>query len=775
MTKIRSNRLGTASLRARMVALAVLISALSVICLGAASYLMTRDVEQRHLELELERRLDRIRAQFDAEMTRILQEMILLANVPPVQGLARTLSGDPVDPADGSSTAADWKSRLAAIFTSVHEVRPEYVQLRLIGLTDGGRELVRVDKRGSTIVRIPEAELQQKAGRDYVRVGARLAPGEIHVTSVEWNRENGRVTDPRIAVIRYVLPVFDADGKRFGMVVINVSAGHMIQKITRSVPPGRTVLLLDGNGGGFIQEPGGRGTQILIDRLPPFSPSILEAIEHASATPQIRHADGKILAATTLDRVRPGGSTLHLALMTDAREFAIGARRTSTIILLAGIATTLVAAGLAHLVTNRQLRPLLALNSEIRAAEAAMRRPDLPRDRADEIGQLARSFGRLLARISEQNQPARTVFDEVRDSVLVIGADNTIEDANQAATRLFGRPRDDLVGTSFCTLLVNTGRPPAACESCAGRFGPCQGTIDGAHRNSSFFELEAIRRNGEHFPMEISASTIETGGRKRRICIMRDITDRKAEEAERAKLIADLQASNSELDTFAYVASHDLKAPLRVIHNAADWIEEDLDGTPNEEMLENLEILRSRADRMQKLLDALFEHARIGRKRGDTPSELVTGADLEEELRTLLTVPDGFELTFDEGFRGLRICRLPLQLVLLNVISNALKHHDLDQGCVRVEARVSGTMAEVRVTDDGPGIDPAYHDRIFGMFQTLRARDEIEGSGMGLAIARKHVKLAGGEITVRSVAGERGTCFVIILPLAEDAARPAAA
>ncbi len=758
-----------------MVALAVLISALSVTTLGLASYLMTREVEQLHLERELERGLDRIHAQFDAEITRILQEMILLANVPPVQGLARTLAGDPVDPADGSSTAWDWKSRLAAIFTSVHEVRPEYVQIRLIGLADGGREIVRVDKRGSTILRVPEADLQQKGDRDYVRVGARLAPGEIHVTSVEWNRENGQVTDPRIAVIRYVLPVFDLDGKRFGMVVINVSAGHMIQKITRSVPPGRTVLLLDGNGGGFVQEPGGRGTQILIDRAPRFSASILEAVEHASATPQVRHADGKILAATTLDRVRPGGSTLHLALMTDAREFAVGARRTSTIILIAGIATTLVAAGLAHFVTSRQLRPLLAMNTEIRAAEAALRRPDLPSDREDEIGQLARSFGRLLARIVERNQPARTVFDQVRDSVLVIGEDNIIEDANQAATGLFGRTRDDLVGSSFCSLLVNTGQTADACQSCAGRFGPCQGTIDGAEQDSSFFELEAVRRTGERFPMEISASTIQTGGRKRRICIMRDITDRKAEEAERAKLIADLQASNSELDTFAYIASHDLKAPLRVIHNAADWIEEDLEGTPSEEMRENLEILRSRADRMQKLLDALFEHARIGRKRGETPSELVTGADLEEELRTLLTVPNGFELRFDESFLGLRICRLPLQLVLLNVISNALKHHDLDRGCVRVEARVSGGLAEVRVTDDGPGIDPAYHDRIFGMFQTLRARDEVEGSGMGLAIARKHVKLAGGAITVRSTAGERGSCFVISLPLPEGAARSAAA
>ncbi len=321
-----------------------------------------------------------------------------------------------------------------------------------------------------------------------------------------------------------------------------------------------------------------------------------------------------------------------------------------------------------------------------------MRRPHLPETRDDEIGQLARSFGRLLTRMSERDLPARTVFDEVQDSVIVVDDNNVIEDSNQAAALLFGRPRSDLVGSGFCSLIATRSRSFGFCASCQGRDGACLDQPQRPGAQDGFLEFEAIDSNGRIFPVELSASRIQTGGRTRRICIMRDISVRKAEEAERAKLIADLKASNSELDTFGYVASHDLKAPLRVIHNAVDWIEEDLQGTPDAEMRENLEILRSRADRMQKLLDALFEHARIGRKTGDTQSDLLSGDDLRDELLALTSPPPGFDVLFEPAFSALELPRMPMQVVLLNTISNAIKHHDRDHGTVRVSVAAKGAM-----------------------------------------------------------------------------------
>lgn len=239
-----------------------------------------------------------------------------------------------------------------------------------------------------------------------------------------------------------------------------------------------------------------------------------------------------------------------------------------------------------------------------------------------------------------------------------------------------------------------------------------------------------------------------------------------AEQALEARQARDavqteLERSNAELDSFAYVASHDLKAPLRGIRNLAEWIAEDL-GSASDETKHNLELLRRRVDRLDGLLESLLEYARAGRSEDVIGS--VDTRKLVADIAEYLAPKKGFSIVCEGELPTLTTARPPLEKVLRNLMGNALKHHDRTSGTVVVSAATRGGFTEFRVTDDGPGILPEFHEKIFQMFQTLKPRDEVEGSGMGLAIVKKTVESLGGTIRVESAPPARGTAFVFNWP-----------
>jgi signal transduction histidine kinase len=218
-----------------------------------------------------------------------------------------------------------------------------------------------------------------------------------------------------------------------------------------------------------------------------------------------------------------------------------------------------------------------------------------------------------------------------------------------------------------------------------------------------------------------------------------------------------IEAVNKELEGFAYAASHDLKAPLRVIDNTSRWLEEDLEGQLQEGTRDNMRLLRSRVARMEKLLDDLLEYSRIGRLTDDRFTETISGQELFDNLMAMIPPAAGFEVSTGPGFADVRVHRMPLQQVLLNLIGNAIKHHDKKTGRVEVTVKNSGDYYAFDVKDDGPGIPARFHKQIFEMFQTLKPKDQVEGSGMGLAIVRKYVALYGGTLNLESEEGQGST------------------
>lgn len=223
-----------------------------------------------------------------------------------------------------------------------------------------------------------------------------------------------------------------------------------------------------------------------------------------------------------------------------------------------------------------------------------------------------------------------------------------------------------------------------------------------------------------------------------------------------AQTTALLQDRNQELDQFAYVVSHDLKAPLRAIANLSIWLEEDLGDQVPPENRQQLHLLRSRVHRMEALINGLLEFSRVGRVNCEVETFKV--AQLVNEVVDSLAPPASFTIEIASELPVITARRLLLGQVFSNLISNAVKHHDRPMGTITITAQEREQFVEFAVRDDGPGIDPKFHHKIFTIFQTLKARDEQENTGVGLSIVKKIVESEGGSIQVESEVGQ-GTTF----------------
>ena len=227
-----------------------------------------------------------------------------------------------------------------------------------------------------------------------------------------------------------------------------------------------------------------------------------------------------------------------------------------------------------------------------------------------------------------------------------------------------------------------------------------------------------------------------------------NITPMKEMEEQLINTTSELQRSNEELAKFAYVSSHDLKAPLRAIDNLSKWISEDLNNVMTNETREQMTLLRGRVCRMEKLLDDLLAYSRAGRVKGDV--KMVDVKAIIDETADLLNPPKEFSVKCVSTMPNLETFGTPLEQVFRNLIGNSIKHGNVPAGKVEISAQEKDSFCEFTISDDGPGIPKEFHNKIFQMFQTLKPRDEVEGSGMGLAIVKKLVEANGGTISIDS-------------------------
>jgi signal transduction histidine kinase len=222
-----------------------------------------------------------------------------------------------------------------------------------------------------------------------------------------------------------------------------------------------------------------------------------------------------------------------------------------------------------------------------------------------------------------------------------------------------------------------------------------------------------------------------------------------------------LKRKNQELDQFAHIVSHDLKAPLRGIDNVVSWIEEDHGEEISPKLTEYIQIIKGRLVRTENLIHGILSYARIGKEKQE--KEDVDLNQLVDEISEALIVKSGIKLIISTRLPKLFTEKVPLLQVFSNLIGNAVKHHDKRNGLIKVYHQEHFSHYEFFVEDNGPGIGKNYHNKIFLIFQTLQERDMVESTGVGLAIVKKILDDRNQKINIVSDSG-KGAIFSFTWP-----------
>jgi PAS domain S-box-containing protein len=355
---------------------------------------------------------------------------------------------------------------------------------------------------------------------------------------------------------------------------------------------------------------------------------------------------------------------------------------------------------------------------------------------------------RQSAALLQSERKFSAIFNQTFQLMGLVSLDGVLLEANHAALKSVAAPESEIVGKSFWeapwwhTEQLQQQLREAIATAAGGRFVR--------------YEVEFPNFNGGLTITDFSLKPMfdEVGRVESIVAEAHDITDRKQAQA-------DLEERNQELDSFVFVVSHDLKAPLRAVANLSQWIEDDLEGQLSNDTQSQMNLLRSRVNRMSATIDGLLEYARCG--RSEDPIETVAVARLLADVIDSVAPPATFTIDLPAELPTFSTKRTPLFQVLVNLIGNGIKHHHSEAGKIQIAIAERGDFYEFAIADDGSGIAPEHHDRMFKIFQAVNPQKRSDSTGIGLAIVKKIIEAEGGTIRLESELG-RGTTFYFTWP-----------
>ena len=338
---------------------------------------------------------------------------------------------------------------------------------------------------------------------------------------------------------------------------------------------------------------------------------------------------------------------------------------------------------------------------------------------------------RQEAALLQSERKFSAIFNQTFQLMGLVSLEGVLLEVNQAALNSIAVLKSEIVGKSFWdapwwhTEQLKQQLKAAIVTAASGQFVR--------------YEVEFPNPRGGVSIADFSLKPMfdEVGQVESIVAEANDITERKQAQA-------DLEQRNQELDSFAYIVSHDLKAPLRGIANLSEWIEEDLEGSLSVANQQQMALLRSRVYKMEATINGLLDYARIG--IAVEKIESVSIAELLADVIDSIAPPPIFTIELPSRLPILSTRRLPLFQVFANLIGNGIKHHHSEAGSIQISIEDWGDYYEFAVSDDGPGIAPEYHDQIFTIFQAVNPQNRSDSTGVGLAIVKKMIEGQGGRI-----------------------------
>jgi PAS domain S-box-containing protein len=346
----------------------------------------------------------------------------------------------------------------------------------------------------------------------------------------------------------------------------------------------------------------------------------------------------------------------------------------------------------------------------------------------------------------------RGLLEAAPDAMIVVNQGGEIVLLNLQAEKQFGYSRDELVGQKVTNII-----PVGFAERLiADDLRSAEEAL--AQQIGTGIELSALRKDGSEFPIELMLSPLKSADGILVTAAIRDISVRRLAEEHLRKKVEELNRSNEELGQFAYIASHDLQEPLRMVASYTQLLSRRYKGQLDADADEFIAFAVDGASRMQRLIEDLLAYSRVataGNELQDTSSEYA----LEQAVMNLHTgIKESGAIVTHDPLPRVQADEMQLVQLLQNLIGNAIKYQNLGTPRVHISATKNGAIGwHFAVKDNGLGIDPQYFERIFGMFQRLHRRDEFSGTGVGLAICKKIVERHGGTLRVESRPGYGST------------------
>jgi len=708
------------------------------------------------------------------------RDLEVLKNAPILHSLIEQLDKSP-----SSATSENWKNRLSQTFISYMKASPDYMQMRLVGVHNGGYEIVRVDKRGDKPFAISKHDLQNKSRRDYYQAIVRLKSGEIYTSDINLNREFGKISIPYTPTIRIATPLYVNHGGMFAFLIINIDLTHAFNTVRKLVEPGARLYIINKRGD-YLVNPD-RAKEFAFDfghveRLqydfPELANSIKDLDDRGFDKEVKINNQQQFLHAFLLASGYDLGNNRMTAIQIIPRDVLFkDMHKTENISHLFASILTLFSIMIALLFSQRILSPIrFLIKAAVSAAKGTYTKDEFPNGN-DEIGLLSRSFRKMIQRIEQRESDIRdnqarykAIFSGADASIAIVDINGNIEEANDSFCAMLGISNHEARQSNIIDMLIEKNTSvefiDSNCQECAlNKF--CLG------------EVKLQSNDGSIIPVMASLNHFTTATGKHCAIYMHDLRQQRAAEEDRMKLLLQLKQAH-KMESVGLLASgiaHDFNNVLSCVSGYSELIR-DTDNTSIEDRDNYLNEILGAADKAKEMIRNLMLYSRSEHTSFHTEDVQKAIFEIIAVLEHALTSRVILTYDIDLADAAMDIAPFQLQQIILNLCINArdamggsgsihIDAHAVElqsKPCSSCASEFGGNYIQLTVKDNGPGIEP---DKVIQMFEPFyTTKDADKGTGLGLYMVHTIVHEAGGHVLVETHPGECCS-FTIYLPYSQ--------
>lgn len=694
-----------------------------------------------------------VSGQVQDSLARLIHDARLISQAAPLALWLRSDRAYPLD--EGQGFTAESRRTLARVFRVIMQTRPSFTEIALVGLGEEGREVVRVVRTEDGLQVTPPADLRSRSQEPIHQQARRARPGSWFFPEMGLKVPAAGETDGATTTQSFVMNLEGSSGKSLGYIQIETDAKGLVDRVLRNTNLSNSTFVL-GMGGDLL------GFKISSEDVeanhfqdPPTHLDLPAAFMFPAETGDrdalMVRDRGQVFATHHGRSDNPGMPEFRVVVSQPvAQMLAMPEAAARSTLLIGGLATFLsglVAGAFAFWIT----RPLSQIAHTLRHYEWKGSLDGLPVHLTDEIGDVARSFETLIQRLEESETRAIAIVESMTDALIVIDPRGIILEFSEIAEEMFGYKKWEVQGRNISLLMPEPYRSEH--DKYLQRFLE-EGEGRAVNRTR---ELQAMRRNSEIFPIELTVSILGTGEGQAYVGTVRDITERRRTEEMK--------------DSFISAVNHELRTPLTAINAALNLLAQHASDTFDEKSQKLMQLALSGSNRLAQLVNDILDLRRIEAgllshhaKRVDI-GKLVTDVvyrygPLAERFQVdfeLKTPDDTIHVFVDPG---------RFEQALVNLLSNAARCSPAGEVVqITVDSHES-EWARIDVADRGPGIPESVRERIFERFSRdpQEDQDEMTSNGLGLAIAKSLIEAFNGRISFTTEIGV-GTTFHVDLPI----------